>query len=175
MLKRLKQISWIRTLLTFSIVGLDQISKYLIQNYMMPSETVKLSSYLNFHLTYNKGITFGLLSQLNLDYYLLLLITLLPFAFLLYIYNIAKQNIQYNQYRKLHTMSYACAVGGGVGNLLDRILQSKVTDFIDFHIGRWHFFTFNLADVSIVLGLLILCILIWLKGVTINTPITRRP
>lgn len=43
-------------------------------------------------------------------------------------------------------------IGGAVGNVVDRLLRGAVVDFLDFHLGNWHWFAFNLADTAICLG-----------------------
>ncbi|EAB6717917.1 hypothetical protein BZU93_26605 [Salmonella enterica subsp. enterica] len=57
-------------------------------------------------------------------------------------------------YAKTHvqTMAIGLIVGGAVGNIFDRMRQGAVTDFIDLHLGSWHWPTFNGADIAIVVG-----------------------
>ena len=59
----------------------------------------------------------------------------------------------------LEKISFLMIIGGSLGNLFDRINYSSVPDFIDFHISNFHWFIFNVADIFISLGVLLLIIL----------------
>ena len=54
-------------------------------------------------------------------------------------------------------------MGGAAGNLIDRLRYAVVTDFFDFHIGNWHYATFNVADSAIVVGVLMLLLQTFFK------------
>ena len=55
-------------------------------------------------------------------------------------------------------------LGGAVGNLVDRIRFRAVVDFLDFYVGQWHWPAFNVADIAICCGALLVCLSMWLKG-----------
>ena len=65
--------------------------------------------------------------------------------------------------KNLTVYFYSMIVGGALGNLLDRVRYSSVPDFIDFHIGEFHWFIFNIADIFISLGVFMLIILEFIK------------
>ena len=67
------------------------------------------------------------------------------------------------QYCKWTLSSYALILGGALGNLIDRLSHGYVIDFIDFHIGDWHFATFNIADSAITVGAILLAAILLLK------------
>ena len=136
--------------ISFSIVTLiyflDRLSKiYIIQ---LDKNNLGLdifnSAYLNIVLIWNKGIAFGLLS-FN-DSYLYNIISLIIAIIIIVLIIMSLKNQGFKRY------SLLMIVGGALGNLHDRIFFSAVPDFIDFHIGNFHWFIFNLADIFISLG-----------------------
>ena len=136
--------------ISFSIVALiyflDRLSKiYVIQlDKNNLGSDIFNSAYLNIVLIWNKGIAFGLLS-FN-DYYLYNIISLIIAIIIIVLIIMSLKNQGFKRY------SLLMIVGGALGNLHDRIFFSAVPDFIDFHIGNFHWFIFNLADIFISLG-----------------------
>lgn len=126
---------------------LDLTTKTLAENYL--KESVKVLPFLNLTLIYNKGVAFGLLSDLPdlLRLPLLILIPIVAIIFTLY-YSKGKG--------KVEGILLGLIGGGALGNLYDRITLGKVRDFIDFHIFNWHYPAFNLADASISVSILLL-------------------
>lgn len=66
--------------------------------------------------------------------------------------------------RKLLFWGLGMVLGGAVGNLVDRIRFRAVVDFLDFYVGQWHWPAFNVADIAICCGALLVCLSMWLKG-----------
>ena len=136
--------------ISFSIVALiyflDRISKiYVIQlDKNNLGSDIFNSAYLNIMLIWNKGIAFGLLS-FN-DSYLYNIISLIISIIIIVLIIMSLKSQGFKRY------SLLMIVGGALGNLHDRIFFSAVPDFIDFHIGNFHWFIFNLADIFISLG-----------------------
>ena len=60
-------------------------------------------------------------------------------------------------------LSFIMIIGGSLGNIFDRAFYSAVPDFIDFHVGTWHFATFNVADSAITVGAFALCVVFLLE------------
>ena len=120
-------------------------------------------SFLNIYLLWNTGIGFGLASsEANLFYHFLSFVILLFNIFLIYLL-----------YKLKNIQSYMVALilGGSLGNLFDRMYYYAVPDFIDFHIGEFHWFVFNVADIFItfgIMGLIILELIIKKKESSIN-------
>ena len=111
---------------------------------------IYLSKYLNIYLIWNEGIAFGLFSfdQNNLYNFL----TLFILVIILIILNMISKSSGFKKY------SLLMIFGGALGNVFDRIVYKAVPDFIDFHIGNFHWFIFNLADVFISLGVIFMII-----------------
>ena len=109
------------------------------------------STYLNIVLIWNKGIAFGLLS-FNEDYlYNILSIIIAMIVVVLVIMSIKSQGFK--------RYSLLMVIGGALGNLHDRIFFKAVPDFIDFHIGSFHWFIFNVSDIFITFGIIFLIVL----------------
>jgi signal peptidase II len=114
-----------------------------------------INSFLNFYLVWNTGIGFGLVSIEKSIYYHLLTTVILFVNFAL-IYFLIKSK---GAYSYLITI----IIGGSLGNLFDRIYYYAVPDFIDLHIGKYHWFIFNVADIFITLGIIGLILIELLK------------
>ena len=154
MIKKILSKSFIiSSLLVFSIFLLDRLSKiYVIflDNKFFGSEIFS-SKFLNISLIWNEGIAFGLLSFnekifYNLLTFIILVITLIIFFMVLKSYGLKKY-------------SFLMILGGALGNVYDRIFYGAVPDFIDFHIGNFHWFIFNVADIFITLGVIFMIII----------------
>jgi len=137
--------------ISFSIVTLiyflDRLSKiYIIQ---LDKNNLGLdifnSAYLNIVLIWNKGIAFGLLS-FN-ESYLYNIISLIISIIIVVLVVMSLKNKGFKRY------SLLMIIGGALGNLHDRIFSNAVPDFIDFHVGNFHWFIFNVADIFISLGI----------------------
>ena len=143
----------ISSLLVILIFLLDRLSKiyviYLDKKFL-GSELLS-SKFLNIRLIWNEGIAFGLLSFNETIFYnaltFLILIIILIIFFMLYKSNGIKK------------FSLMMILGGAIGNVYDRISYKAVPDFIDFHIGNFHWFIFNVADIFITLGVIFMIII----------------
>ena len=133
--------SLILIIFTFSI---DRISKIkILEN--LSENNFYVNEYVNLNLIWNTGIGFGLLSWDNsIVYNLTTTIIGLVIIMLLYFLLISK---------KFDRISLSLIIGGALGNFYDRILYKAVPDFIDLHYGNFHWFTFNVADIFITLGI----------------------
>ena len=138
---------YINTIIITLIFILDRISKIYVINLDKVNYSSELykSKYLNITLVWNEGIAFGLLSfnQNNLYNLLSFLIAIIIFVIFFMIINNNNNNKKYPL-----LMIFA----GALGNLYDRIIYKAVPDFIDFHVGEFHWFIFNVSDIFISLG-----------------------
>jgi len=136
---------------------LDRVSKMLIINFFSENQLNEyyVNSFLNLVLVWNQGVAFGLL-QLEGYYYhsvSFFIITIIVFIFyLVFISN-----------KKNEVFSYGLIIGGATGNLFDRLYFSSVPDFIDLHFRNFHWFIFNVADIFITLGILLIIFFDMLK------------
>ena len=132
----------------FSIFLLDRLSKlYIIYlDKINNGSEIYQSKFLNIYLIWNEGIAFGLFSlDDNYLYNILTLIILIVIIIILYL--VAK-NKGFKRY------SLIFILGGAIGNFFDRIFYKAVPDFIDFHIGNFHWFIFNVSDIFITVGVI---------------------
>ena len=142
---------------------LDRISKlYVIhQDKLNFNSEIYLSKFLNIRLIWNEGIAFGLLSFD--EKYLYNLITILIFLVIVFIIFIASKSDDLRKY------SLVLVIGGAIGNLFDRLIYNAVPDFIDFHVGNFHWFIFNVSDIFITIGVILMIVIeIIIKPKTIN-------
>ena len=139
----------ISLLIIFFIFILDRMSKIsIIKQQMNNNGSLFVNEYLNFDLVWNTGIGFGLLSQnANVYYHAISLLIFLVLAFLVYL--ISKANF-------IDKALFSLILGGALGNFYDRIFYFAVPDFIDIHFDDFHWFTFNIADIFITLGVILL-------------------
>ena len=127
------------------IFFLDRYTKlFIINNFT--ENTYYLNNYINLDLVWNTGIGFGLFSSnsdiiYNLTSLLIIMVIICLIYFLIYS-------------EKYEKIIYSIIVGGALGNFYDRIFFKAVPDFIDLHYKNFHWFTFNLADIFITLGII---------------------
>ena len=144
-------------ILVIFIFILDRLSKNIIIKLSEPLGELNISvtSFINFNLIWNEGIAFGLLSFDDKFYYNL--ITLLIVLITLIIIWLA------NKAKGIEKLSFLMIVGGSLGNIFDRIYYSSVLDFIDISVNNFHWFIFNVADIFISIGVILLIILEFFK------------
>ena len=152
-IKNLRKNFIINLSLILLIFLLDRISKiYVIflDKKFLGSE-IFYSKFLNIQLFWNEGIAFGLFSlkQGKLYNFLTIIIMIL---IILILYLAFKSN-------GIKKYSLLLIFGGAIGNLYDRIFYNAVPDFIDLHIGNFHWFIFNVADIFITIGVIFMILL----------------
>ena len=132
---------------------LDRVTKtYVIYlNDKLLGIEILSSKFLNIRLIWNEGIAFGLLS-FN-EKYIYNLLTFIIFIIILIIFFMTLKSYG------LKKFSLLMILGGALGNVYDRIFYRAVPDFIDFHIGNFHWFIFNVADIFITLGVIFMIII----------------
>jgi len=131
--------------LVIFIYSLDRFSKIKILN-SFSEKTYILNNYINIDLIWNTGIGFGLFSfESSLIYNLISFIIAVVIIILFYIAFISK---------KKDKLIFSIILGGALGNFYDRLFYYAVPDFIDLHYLNFHWFTFNIADIFITLGII---------------------
>ncbi len=129
---------------------IDRYAKIKIISLLENQNNLYINDYLNFSLVFNTGIGFGLFSLDAGIYYNLLTIFILSVIFMLFVFMIKSDTKE--------KMFYSLVIGGAIGNLYDRIFYKAVPDFIDLHIENFHWFSFNIADIFISLGIIFMII-----------------
>ena len=129
---------------------IDRFSKiYIIELSEKTNVTeIYLTSFLNSYLVWNTGIAFGLFSlSSELIYNLFTALIVVINLIIIYLSIVTKDFRRY---------FFLLILGGSFGNLFDRLFYGSVPDFIDFHIGNFHWFIFNIADIFITTGVICL-------------------
>jgi len=133
---------------------IDRVSKILIlKNFLnISSSEIYINSFLNFSLVWNSGIGFGILQLEANIFYLLISIIITAINLILIYWMLSSSNY-------LESIFISIILGGALGNLFDRYYYSSVPDFIDLHYESFHWFTFNIADIFITIGIIGLIII----------------
>ena len=131
-------------LLVFLIFAFDRYSKFIIIN-KFNENILYINNFINFDLIWNTGIGFGLLSSNSILFYNFITIFII-FVVIILFYIVFKRD---NNEKFILSL----VIGGAIGNLYDRVSYNAVPDFIDLHYGNFHWFTFNVADIFITLGI----------------------
>ena len=144
------KIFFFNLLIVITIFLIDRISKIYVINLFdtLNDQQIFIAPFLNLYLIWNAGIAFGLLSFDNNEIYNFI-------TFFIAIINIIIIYIliKINDFRRYF---FSIILGGSLGNLFDRLVYNAVPDFIDFHIGNFHWFIFNPADIFITIGVICL-------------------
>ena len=132
-------------LIIFLIFSCDRVSKIEIIN-NLNERSYYINDYINFDLIWNTGIGFGLLSyNSSLIYNLITFLISIIILFLIFFALASK---------KIDKFIFSTIIGGALGNLYDRMVYNAVPDFIDLHYSNFHWFTFNVADMFITIGII---------------------
>ena len=137
-------------LLVTIVFFLDRISKIKIINHQLDNDRVYINDFINLELVWNTGIGFGLLSS-NSSLIYNSITALIGIILIIIVFMIIKSNL-------FEKILYSAILGGALGNFYDRTVYFAVPDFIDIHYQRFHWFTFNIADIFITTGILLLII-----------------
>ncbi|MBV53686.1 MAG: signal peptidase II [Coxiellaceae bacterium] len=145
--------AWPWLWLSLGIVVADQLSKWWMMKVFTLGESKTLLPFLNLRLAYNHGAAFSILSGAGgWKLYFLTAVSLFAVVIML----IWMRTLCRRDYWAV--IGFSLVIGGALGNLIDRLFLGYVIDFIDFHIGSWHFATFNLADSAVSIGAVLLII-----------------
>ncbi len=126
------------------LVGLDQLSKYLVETRLEYGVPVDVMPYLAFYRTYNDGVSFSMLSGFGAAGLVALSVVVL--ALVLWIWSSVEQG------RFFAHLGFSLISAGAIGNIIDRSTLGVVIDFIQFHTANWSFAIFNVADIYISVG-----------------------
>tara|TARA_B100001123_G_C15172913_1_gene972158 strand:- start:101 stop:571 length:471 start_codon:yes stop_codon:yes gene_type:complete len=146
-----------KIIIILAIFFLDRFTKIYLLNLQEGGTDIDfyITSFLNFYLVWNTGIGFGLASmETNIYYHALTAIIAIINIGLIFFLIKSKSYYAY---------LIALIIGGSLGNLFDRIYYYAVPDFIDLHLGNFHWFIFNVADIFITIGIIGLILIELLK------------
>lgn len=142
---RIRHFWWV----TIGLIVADQITKALVNSALgLYDSTTVIPGFIDLVHVRNEGVAFGLLNSTNLPYKAAITTTLALAA----LGGIALYARQLQPSEWVARLGLACILGGAVGNLIDRVRQGYVLDFVDVYWDMWHFWAFNVADASITIG-----------------------
>lgn len=139
--------AWPFIFVSILIILLDQFTKYFVITHFTEQTVVRTLPFLNFILRFNAGAAFSFLGgqngwQIYLFSGISVIISLILMVWL--------SKLSRKEWWIALPVSFV--LGGAIGNLIDRVRFGLVTDFIDFHVGNWHYATFNIADTFVCVG-----------------------
>lgn len=151
-----KKLFLLGIIIAATAATLDLYSKYLIFDFLdemyveqnLPSPQLQITSFFNLVKVWNRGVSFGMFHHLESAKYIILLVNITILIILFFwLYN-----------NKSHYLTWAIGliIGGALGNIIDRIYNSAVADFLDFYIGKYHWPAFNIADSCVFIGVVLL-------------------
>ncbi len=144
-----------KILIFFLFIFLDFISKYFVKTNLVLNQIVELNQFLDLVYVQNYGVSFGLLSGV-VSHWILIIIGLLIVLVIFYLMTISK--------KKLEKLAYFVIIIGAISNILDRIINTYVVDFISFHYKNYYWPAFNLADIYITIGIIMIIVCIFIKS-----------
>ena len=112
-------------------------------------DVVELLPFFDLRLTYNYGVSLGMFQADSMEMRWILVGVTGLIALVVAVWMLREKMLG-------EIVGLSLILGGALGNLVDRVPDGAVTDFIDLHTGGWHFPTFNLADVGITAGVMML-------------------
>ena len=137
-----------RIIIILTLFFIDRLSKMYLINLQSTGTDIDfyIFPFLNFYLVWNTGIGFGLAAMESNIYYHILT-SIIAIVNIGLIFFLIKS-------KGVYAYLIALIIGGSLGNLFDRIYYYAVPDFIDLHIGNYHWFIFNVADIFITVGII---------------------
>lgn len=129
------------------VVGIDQLTKWLVVTYMQLGESIEvIPNFFNLTSHRNRGAAWGMLEGKMYFFYAITLVFVVGIVY--YIQKFAKQE-------RLFGIALAFLLGGAIGNFIDRLINQEVVDFFHFNFGDYHFPVFNVADMSLTFGVIL--------------------
>ena len=151
-----KKLFFLGILVAFFVAFFDLLSKRIIFSILenialkqgVNNPEIKIFDFFSLVYVWNRGVSFGMFSQLENSH---IIFSVIQFVIIIILFFW----LYYNQ--KIHfTYAIALVIGGAFGNLIDRIKNGAVADFLDFYIASYHWPAFNLADSCVFIGVMVL-------------------
>ncbi|WP_423820887.1 signal peptidase II [Salinisphaera sp. SPP-AMP-43] len=140
--------------LSVLVIAADQVTKQLVVNHFALYESLPLFDWLNLTLVHNTGAAFSMLRGAT-PWLFVGLSVVVVLGILVWMRRHPYDN-------RLLAAALSLVAGGALGNAIDRATRSYVVDFVDFHIGAWHYPAFNLADCAICVGAVLIAVdMLW--------------
>ena len=144
----------IKIIIFIFLLSLDLLTKFIVKNYIGLNHSIKINQFFDIVYIQNFGVSFGLFSG-TFNYSFFVIIGLLVVFFIIYLMIKSNKNIE--------KLAYFFIIIGALGNIIDRAINSYVVDFIALHYDFFYWPAFNLADIYITIGIIMLVIGIFIK------------
>ncbi len=144
-----------KIILFILLVSLDLGLKYIVQNNLLINSSINLNAFLDIVYVKNYGVSFGLFSG-DIYYWVLVIVGLIIVLFISFLMMISNKNLE--------KKAYFLIIAGAIGNILDRAINSYVVDFISVHYKTFYWPAFNLADIYITIGIIMLLMSFFIKS-----------
>jgi signal peptidase II len=132
------------------VILLDQLTKIVINKLWLYGEEKVITSFFNLVLAYNRGAAFSFLAGADgWQRYFFTAVGVLAVGYIIYL-------LRRHGGQRLFCWGLTLVMGGAIGNVIDRVMYGHVVDFLDFHMKGVHFPAFNVADMAITMGAMIL-------------------
>lgn len=145
----MKHIKWF--FLVLLLVVIDQLTKLLVYGYLKPHETFEITSFLSITHVHNYGAAFSFLANEDgwQQYFLVTISSVASLAIVIWMVKTSRAQV-------FKLVALSLILSGAIGNLIDRAVLGFVIDFIDLHYQDFYWPVFNVADVVITLGVILL-------------------
>ena len=137
----------IRVIIFFLFIFFDLFSKFLVKNNLTINQSIELNSFFDLVYVQNYGVSFGMLSGI-VSHWFLIIISLFVVFIIIYLMFVSN--------KKLEKFAYFVIIIGAISNILDRTINTFVVDFISIHYTNYYWPAFNLADIYITIGVIML-------------------
>jgi signal peptidase II len=135
--------------IALAVVALDRVTKWIIETYVSAMDTYHvIPGFFDIVHSENRGVAFGIFNDSTSEWRTTLLIVLSLAAVVF----VSSMLWRPDRLDRFSLWGLTLILGGAAGNVFDRIMWGRVTDFLDFYIGTYHWHTFNIADSAIVVG-----------------------
>jgi len=145
----------IKTLVFSIFIILDLFSKYIVKINLDLNQSIKLNQFLDLVYIQNYGVSFGLLAG-SVSHWVLIIVGLLIVLIIIY--------LLLNSKKKFEKHAYFIILIGAIANILDRSINAYVVDFILIHYKNYYWPAFNLADIYITIGIIMLIVTFFIKS-----------
>lgn len=152
-MQRRSVLAWMALALIVAVA--DQVTKRIMLAQLAPGEAIAVAPFFNLVLGFNAGAAFGMLGEAG-GWPRPVLLAVATGAAALLVHLIHRPDST-----PPSRLAYSLILGGAVGNAVDRALRGAVVDWLDFHLGGWHWPAFNLADAAITVGVGVLLAGAW--------------
>ena len=139
----------IKVFIFFLFIFFDLFSKFLVTNNLFVNQSIELTSFFDLVYVQNYGVSFGILSG-TVSHWFLIIIALLVVFLIIYLMFISNKNLE--------RLAYFVILIGAFSNIIDRTINTFVVDFISIHYNNYYWPAFNLADIYITIGIIMLIV-----------------